>query len=150
MKKLRIDEFPDCFPKDIEKLAKDDGAENKSFDDVYRIAASGKIEKSTFLSTFEENNSDFVNRDLQKKKELGLDDYSTSFFDKKKAALKILDLKKKYYDFPKLVKGKIRPCFGLSMKTIESKKRKRRKGHIDLWKYKNVDMSSFFEYEKEE
>ncbi|MCQ2485753.1 MAG: hypothetical protein MJ168_10540 [Clostridia bacterium] len=148
---MALTKFPDGFPDNLYDLAVEDGADHNFFDNVYRISDSGKINRETFVSSCAEP---FVNRDRYLQKEAGytdIGDYSTSFFKNIREAKGILNLKKKYQGFPKLIIGNIYPCFGLSMYTCESKSsRHSKKSHIDLWKFEHIDPSPYFNFVEEE
>ena len=148
--------FPESYPSDLYDRIIQDGAANNTFDRVYRVASYGIVNRDAFLSTFEEftlPKTDLANRDvylasLQQNYDIG--DYSVSFYEKQKDAIRILKLKKRYYDGPALISGMILPEHGLSIRTRESadKNRRRKDSHVDLWKYERADMTNVFEIEE--
>lgn len=149
--------FPDSYPTDLLERIIEDGAGNNLFEKVFRVATSGSINRDTFLSTFEESNVDkttLVNRDLylQQKNIYDIGDYSVSFYEKRRDAKRILRLKKRYYDGPVLITGSILPIHGMSIRTQESNNLERRTtdSHIDLWKYRDADLTELFELDVEE
>lgn len=150
---MKFDIFPEVFPDDLCEKIIMDGADHNHYDVVYRISNSGKIEKDTFRSSFEEKL--FVNRDMEKAKttnesEIGI--YSTSFLKNLSDAKSTLKLLKKHNNkAPCLIVGSIKKCFGLSMMTRNSKTGRKcgKKSHIDLWKYEPIDPSPVFVYLEE-
>ena len=146
--------FPEDYPFDLrEKIIEDGGAEN-AFDCVYRVARSGIINRDAFLSSFQERKLGLVqHRDgflMSQQANYDIGAYSTSCFEKKNRANKILQVIKKHSDGPVLLAGKIVPDSGLSMRTADSKsKRKAGESHIDWWIYSDFDPSGDFSLESE-
>ncbi len=141
--------YPDCFPANIEDLIRQDGAGENEFT-YFRICRSGLIDRDAFLSTIEENlksDSGVPNRDLHNassgRVDIGV--YSTSGYEKKKDAERLLRCMRKRFDGPVLIVGKTMPSCGLSMRTRESKTRRARGSHIDWWIYKDAHPEVFFE-----
>lgn len=143
--------FPEDYPSNLkDKIIEDGGAEN-AFDCVYRVARSGIINRDAFLSSFQEHKFGIVqHRDIALMLQQGqcnIGAYSTSCFEDKNQANKVLQMIKKYSDGPILLKGKIVPDSGLSMRTADSKsKRKAGSSHIDWWIYSDFDPSGDFSY----
>ena len=148
--------FPQIYPCDLYDKIIQDGGANNIFENVYRVASYGIINRDAFLSTFEEfelPDTNLVNRDAflaSTCNNYDIGDYSVSFYEKRKDAKKILNLKKKQYDGPVLIYGMILPEHGLSIRTRESTdpNRRTKDSHVDLWKYEDVDMTNLFEIEE--
>lgn len=153
----RNKKFPESYPDNLLDMIIADGASENTFNDVYRVSNCELINRDSFLSSFLEKirSEDTVNRDAYLAKDMTIDDFSTSFFEKKKDAEKIIVLKIKYENKPILMKGTIIPDLGLSIRTKESKtrnisKKRSKSSHIDWWLYEDADPSYLFEKEKEE
>lgn len=151
--------LPDEYPLEIYDLIIEDGGSERTFENVYRIAEKGKLNRDAFLSSFQERrvksslNNSYNNRDafLAEQEVIDIGDYSTSCFQKRKNAKKVLKLKARYEDGPKILIGTILPDSGLSMLTAESKSHRMAKdSHIDWWIYQGVDPSQDFRYDIKE
>lgn len=146
--------FPDSYPKDLLQRIIDDGADNNTFENVYRIANYGQNNRDAFLSTFLTNIKDESNENIRDayiasniNYDIGL--YGTSIVDTKHKALRTLNLLERKYDGPILLKGNILPEYGMSMYTKDSKSRESHNAHhIDWWIYKDADPSSHFSIEE--
>lgn len=141
--------YPDCFPANIEELIIQDGAGENEFP-YYRVCNNDKIDRDAFKGTYEESLTQCAgghNRDmyLASKETTDIGDYSTSGFEKLRDAKNILKCKKKYHNGPIIAVGKTVPSCGLSMRTKDSKTRKKKNSHIDWWIYKEAHPEVFFE-----
>ena len=134
-------EFPPCFPENFEKeilpvLAK------KQILNVYRIMKSGKIERDSFLSTYEE-----IERGLiPPKKEINLqepDIYSTSCNLEYSDAEYLLSIFMRHHPKPIIAKGQTNPNCGPSQITKERKQRD--DSHVDWWIYEQSNPQDYFE-----
>lgn len=146
-------EFPENYPKDLLKRIIEDGADNNTIDDVYRIANYGENNRDAFLSSFLTDIKDGLNinnRDAYKaeKNTYDIGYYGTSLCSKKKRAKNTLRLlEKNKYNGPVLLKGKVLPQYGMSIYTKDSRTRNvnSKSSHIDWWIYKDEDPSKHFE-----
>lgn len=142
--------FPDNYPPDLMERIIEDGAENNTFENVYRIANYGENNRDAFLSTFLTNLRDNMNINIRDTFIAGTNNYDigtygTSLTSNKKRAISTLRLMERKYNGPILLKGTIFPEYGMSMYTKDSKRRKAySKYHIDWWLYKNEDPSEHF------
>lgn len=151
--------LPSEYPCEIYDLIIKDGGAERTFENVYRIAEKGKLNRDAFLSSFQEKRiknsceNSYNNRDafLAEKEVVDIGDYSTSCFQKRRNAKKILKLKARHVDGPKILIGTILPETGLSMLTAESRSnRMAMDSHIDWWIYQGVDPSPYFRFELKE
>lgn len=143
---ILLNEFPTCFPDNFEEtiLPKDAKCDNKS---VYRVIKSGKIDRESFISTFEE-----IKRGLiPPRKTVKMDEpdiYSTSCFMDYSDAEYILKLIMRHYPQPFIAKGVTEGTCGPSQITAERKQVDN--SHVDWWIYENSYPQDYFEEAKNE
>lgn len=140
--------YPDCFPVNIEQLIIEDGAGENEFI-YYRVCDNEDINRDAFKGTYEvalDKIGSVHNRDvyLGDEKTIDIGEYATSGFEKVKDAKNILKCKKKHHDGPIIIVGSTIPSCGLSMRTKDSKTRKKKNSHIDWWIYKEAHPEIYF------
>ena len=143
--------FPDCYPKNFESEILPIGAKEQEIE-VYRVAKTGKIDESTFWSTFLEN-LNRVGFDTSRyiPKEPGdPPEYSTSFYGKYKSAASICKVLTKNHPSSIIIKGKTEPEYGPSQCTEERTGKKDKKKHVDWWLYDKAFPQSFVEVREQE
>ncbi len=123
----KMGKYPECFPENFEEeiLPKEAKEENKN---VYRVIKSGKIDRNSFIGTFEE-----IKRGLiPKKKRINMNDpglYSTSCNIDYSEAEYVLDLFIRHHPQPKIAKGVTHERCGPCQLTSEREQRK--DTHVD-------------------
>lgn len=131
----------------IEKILEDGGAHNL-FENVYRVAYMGIINRDAFLNSCEQSLRDNIHiRDSISSSDNYYDigDYSTSCFENLAKVKSILKCMKKHREGPVLINGPITPESGYSMRTADSRTgRKAGRSHIDWWIYEQYDPSNLF------
>lgn len=148
--------FSDEHPTDLLEKIIDDGVTQSAFENVYRISESGECNRDAFLCTAIENSQRNVNnRDAylaMMRKEYEIDEWSTSCWNDLDKATDIFASKEKHGKSPAILIGNISPDSGYSILTVErvsvkdlpSRKKKRRKNHIDWWIFREKDVSNCF------
>lgn len=148
--------FSDEHPEDLLEKIIEDGVTQSEFENVYRISDSGECNRDAFLCTAIQNSQrDINNRDaylalMQKEYEIG--EWSTSCWNDLDKANDIIACKEKYGKSPALLNGNILHDSGYSILTVErisikdlpSRKKKKRKNHIDWWIFRDKDVSTCF------
>lgn len=146
--------FPDSYPKNLLECIIKDGAAQNTYTDVYRISDDGLCNRDAFLCTAQQNLVyGLCNRDaylaLVMQEECDIDIWSTSCWQDLKKVQKFCAVKEKHDHSPAILKGTIFPDTGYSILTTERYSingtvSKRRKGHVDWWIFKDVDVSQNF------
>lgn len=148
--------FSDEHPTNLLEKIIEDGVTQSAFENVYRISESGECNRDAFLCTAIENSQrDVNNRDAylaMMRKEYEIDEWSTSCWNDLDKATDIYESKEKHGKSPAILIGNISPDSGYSILTIErvsikdlpSRKKKRRKNHIDWWIFREKDVSNYF------
>lgn len=146
-----VRKFPDCYPENFESEILPEGAREQEIE-VYRVAKTGKIEESTFWSTFLENSiergnntSRYIPKDSNDPSE-----YSTSFFEKYKSAVSVCKMLTKHCPPSIVIKGKTEPEYGPSQRTEERTGIRDKKKHVDWWLYDKAFPQSFVAVEEQE
>lgn len=144
-----VRKFPDCYPKNFESEILPEGAREQEIE-VYRVAKTGKIEESTFWSTFLENLSrvDYDTSRYIPKDPNDPSEYSTSFYEKYKSVAYVCKMLTKNSPSPIIIKGKTELGYGPSQRTRERKKEKKK--HVDWWLYDKAFPQSFVVVERQE
>lgn len=132
--------YPKCFPENFETdiLPKNAKNENKF---VYRIIKYGKINRDSFIGTFEEINRGLIPR----KKFLNLSDpglYSTSCNIKYSEAEYVLNMFMRHHPKVFIAKGETEGSCGPCQLTSE--REERNDTHVDWWIYDEADPQIYF------
>lgn len=136
-----MNKFPDCFPDNFETeiLPKEAKQENKS---VYRIMKWGKINRDSFIGTFEE-----IQRGLRSRgKNFDPNDpgeYSTSCNMEYSEAKYVLDVLMRHPPAAIIAKGETEGTCGPSQLTSERNKSEKTQ-HVDWWVYKESEPQNYF------
>lgn len=113
---------------------------------VYRACRTYKIEKESFLTTYEENGFHLtVSADANDPQE-----YSLSTFERVKDVKRFVSIDGRYNPPWVLAKGTTSPVCGISSRTREWKKTK--SSHVDWWLYESAEPWKYFvevDYENE-
>lgn len=139
-----MSKYPKCFPSNFETeiLPKEAKQENRP---VYRIIKSGKIDRDSFISSFEEMKRGLI----PLKKNLNPSDpgiYSTSCFMEFSEAEYVLKLFMRRYPRPFIAKGETERSCGPSQLSAERERRnKGSKSHVDWWIYEESAPQRYFE-----
>lgn len=111
---------------------------------VYRACRTRKIEKASFLNSYEENGNKVLDHPS-----LTADDpqqFSMSTYAKVKDVKRFCDTNQKKYQPPYLLaKGITNGNCGVSCFTKEWKKKKKKDSHVDWWLYENAMPWEYFE-----
>lgn len=112
--------------------------------EVFRACATGKVDKESFLNTFEENgfkvSVDGTVDDPQ--------EYSLSSYTKYKDVKRFMTIDSRFGVPFKIAKGITNPIHGICLETKEWKKKlgeKYRGSHVDWWLYENAEPWKEFE-----
>lgn len=109
--------------------------------EVYRACKTNKLEKESFLPTYEENGYRFI----EEKDEYDPSTFSLSVYEKprdvKRFAITNSDIRPPY----KIAKGITLFIYGKLLRTKEYKKNYRKSSHIDWWLYKDAKPYESFE-----
>lgn len=132
--------YPACFPENFEKDILPKGAKHED-KDVYRIIKYGKLDRDSFIGTYEE-----IQRHLiPPKKKMNLEDpglYSTSCNIEYSEAEYVLNMMMRHYPEPFIAKGCTQKDCGPCQLTSE---REERKGtHVDWWVYEETEPQKYF------
>lgn len=144
MESNKTRKYPKCFPLKFETeiLPKEAKQENRT---VYRVIKFGKLDRESFISSFEEMERGFIPH----RKNLNLDDpgiYSTSCFMEYSEAQYILRLMMRHHPRPFIAKGETEGTCGPSQLTIEREKKHRGpQSHVDWWIYEKSTPQRYFE-----
>lgn len=136
-----MSKYPDCFPENFERDILPKGAKPVNRH-VYRLIKSGKIDRSGFLSTFEEVKSGAV---PPPKRGLDLsapETYSTSCFEDYQDIEYLLDIFMRHYPRVFVAEGETHASCGPSQRTSE--RRKKEDSHVDWWIYNDAEPHKFF------
>lgn len=112
--------------------------------EVFRACATGKVDKKSFLNTFEENgfkNSAGSTADDPQ-------EYSLSSYTRYKDVKRFMTLDSRFGVPYKIAKGITNPVHGICLETKEWKKKlgiKYRGSHVDWWLYENAEPWKEFE-----
>lgn len=136
----KMSKYPACFPENFEKeiLPKEAKEENKN---VYRVIKSGKIDRNSFIGTFEEMKRGLI----PKKKRINLNDpglYSTSCNIDYSEAEYALNMFMRHYPEPKIAKGVTQGICGPCQLTSEREVRD--DTHVDWWVYEKSQPQLYF------
>ena len=132
--------FPSYFANfEIPKWAREQELE------VFRACATGKVDKDSFLNSFEENGFQVsLNGEIDDPQE-----YSLSTYTKFKDVKRFMTLDSRFGVPFKIAKGVTKPIHGICLETKEWKKNlgiKKYKGsHVDWWLYENAEPWKEFE-----
>lgn len=106
--------------------------------EVFRACATGKIEKESFLNTYEENGfSVSQGKEIDDPQE-----YSLSSYRKFKDVKRFMTMDSRFGVPFKIAKGKTNPMHGICLETKEWKKKlgvKYKGSHVDWWLYENAE-----------
>lgn len=112
--------------------------------EVYRACATGKVDKESFLNTFEENgfcvNAGEKDDDPQQ--------YSLSSYKKFRDVKRFMTMDSRFGVPFKIAKGITNPIHGICLETKEWKKNlgiKYKGSHVDWWLYENAEPWKEFE-----
>ncbi|MCL2049780.1 MAG: hypothetical protein FWG87_13755 [Defluviitaleaceae bacterium] len=124
------------FPSYFKNFKLPDGASESSIE-VYRACKTRKVEKPSFLPTFEENNF------CEPENPTEPSEYSLSVYEKPKDVKRFASLNGNYSPPWKIAKGTTEPCCGRVQRTSERTKEKT--SHVDWWLYENALPHEHFE-----
>ena len=151
MSNKEINCFPDSYPKSLLESIIKDGAGQNTYEDVYRVSDTGFCNRDAFICSALQNEIyDFNNRDnYLARDDCDIDNWSTSCWKVLAKVKRIYSLKEKKGHSPAILKGTIFPQTGYSIITEQrhsylNNPHPSRKGHIDWWIFKDVDVSENF------
>ena len=104
---------------------------------VYRACATGKVEKDSFINTYEENGFCV----LPGADESDPSQYSLSTYMKYKDVKRFMKLTSKYCVPFVIAEGRTNPAYGICLETKEWKQHlgeKTKSSHVDYWLYENA------------
>jgi hypothetical protein len=117
--------------------------------EVYRACATGKVDRESFLTTYEENGGHIsANGDIQDPQE-----YSLSTYTKFKDVKRFMTIDSRYGIPFVIAKGKTNPIHGICLETKEWKRNldiKYKGSHVDWWLYMESEPYKEFEVFKNE
>lgn len=131
-------EFPDCFPPEFVDEILPKGLVPQIID-VYRICTRGIIDKTAFLSTYEEICLNLKPKPRPQKWEKMIHDpgtYSTSCYEEKNDVINALKCLTAYYPNPILIQGHASFEYGPFQRTSERKVQN--DSHVDWWIFKDA------------
>ncbi len=108
---------------------------------VYRACATGKVDRLSFLNSYEENGFCTI---------LGLAEndpsqYSLSTFEKPRDVKRFATMNSSFKISFKIAKGTTNPIYGYSQRTKERDKSKKKSSHVDWWLYENATPENEFD-----
>ncbi len=133
--------YPECFPEDFESSILPAGAK-KERKSVYRIIKSGKLDRNSFISTYEEMERKLI----PPKRNVNLQDpglYSTSCNIEYEEAEYALNIFMRHYPKPFIAKGVTEVSCGPCQLTSEREKH-RADSHVDWWIYEKSTPQLYF------
>ncbi len=132
-----MDKLRKKFPSYFENFRLPEGAKEQRID-VFRACKTQKVNRDSFLPTFEENNYSSEGFDSS---DPGL--YSLSTYEKPKDVKRFANMNNKFRPPYKIAKGVTEPSCGPSQRTKE-RKPKQKSSHVDWWIYENEEPHQYF------
>lgn len=133
-----MDKLKRKFPSYFSNFELPEGAREQRID-VYRACKTQKVDKESFLPSFEENNYSYGVGDNPS--DPGL--YSLSTYAKPKDIKRFANTNNAFRPPYKIARGITEPACGLSQRTSE-RKSKRKDSHVDWWIYENAKPHQYF------
>lgn len=131
------------FPSYFENFEMPEWAREQELE-VYRACATGKVDKKSFLNSFEENGFQVSLGG----EEDDLQEYSLSSYTKFKDVKRFMTMDSRFGVPFKIAKGITKPIHGICLETKEWKRNmgiKYRGSHVDWWLYENAEPWKEFE-----
>ncbi len=129
--------FPDYFSKYNvpPKEAREESLE------VYRACRTNKLERASFLPTYEEHGFQFIQEDEKNDPST----FSLSVYEKPRDVKRFAIVNSSIRPPYKIVKGETNPIYGKILRTKEYKPERKKSSHIDWWLY--VDAEPYKDFE---
>lgn len=138
---LENDRLERMFPDYFKLYNVPPSAAREEIIEVYRACRTNKLDRDSFLSTYEEHGCKFL--DEEEKKDPGT--FSMSVYEKpkdvKRFAITNSEIRKPY----KIARGNTYPQYGKVLRTKDYKAGYRRSSHVDWWLYKDARPYEAFE-----
>ncbi len=134
-----MDKLKKKFPSYFSNFKLPEGAKEQKIK-VFRACRTQRVDKGSFLPSFEENNFKYYKRDDPS--DPGL--YSLSTYEKPKDVKRFANTNNKFRPPYKIAKGFTEPTCGPSQRTRE-RKPKSKTSHVDWWIYENAKPHKYFE-----
>lgn len=144
---MTIPRFPSCFPVDFEEKLLPKDLPDIELSPVYRICTTGKIQKNSFLSTYEE---DLMNPNRKRHSLNDPGTFGTSVFMTPQTTKNALKCLTRHHPEAYIIIGTASSSLGPVQETYNRTHNKRDKDHVDWWLYADSDPSHIFKrYEQE-
>ena len=131
------------FPSYFENFEMPEWAREQELE-VYRACATGKVDKNSFLNSFEENGFQVSLGGEEDDPQ----EYSLSSYTKFKDVKRFMTMDSRFGVPFKIAKGITKPAHGICLETKEWKRNlgiKYRGSHVDWWLYENAEPWKEFE-----